>query len=95
MSEVVRDDVEAGRFELAVGAAIAFVDYQRSGRTLVLRHAEVPAELEGRGVGSRLVRAVLELARARGERVVPRCPFIARYLERHPEYQDLVASDAR
>ncbi len=93
MGDTISDDAAAGRLELEIGDAIAFVDYRRTGTVLVLTHAEVPPALEGRGIGARLVRGVLELVRARGERVVPRCPFIARYIERHPEYRDLV--DAR
>jgi len=92
MGDTITDDAAASRFELAIGDAIAFIDYRRTGNLLVLTHAEVPAALEGRGIGSRLVQGALELVRARGERVVPRCPFIARYLERHPEYQDLVGT---
>ena len=91
MTETVTDRSEGERFELAVDGAVAFVDYRRSGDVLVLTHAEVPAHLEGRGVGSRLVGAVLDLVRSRGERVIPRCPFIAHYVERHPEYRDLLA----
>lgn len=91
MADTITDHSDARRFELAVDDAIAFVDYRRAGDVLVLTHAEVPPRLEGRGVGSRLVRAVLEHVRARGERVVPRCPFVARYIERHPEYRDLLA----
>ena len=92
MADTITDNVAASRFELAIGDLVAFVDYRQSGAALVLAHAEVPRELEGRGIGSRLVRGVLELARARGERLVPRCPFIAHYIERHPEYADLVAA---
>ena len=90
MGDMVTDDPAASRFEFAVDGAVAFVDYRRTDAVLVLTHAEVPPELEGRGIGSRLVHGVLELVRARGERVVPRCPFIARYIERHSEYADLV-----
>jgi uncharacterized protein len=91
MGDTITDHTAASRFELALGEAIAFVDYRRAGAVLVLTHAEVPPSLAGHGVGSRLVRAVLELVRARGETVVPRCPFIARYIDRHPEYRDLIA----
>ncbi len=94
MQDTVSDHVAAGRFELAVGDAVAFVSYRRDGAVLFLTHAEVPPSLAGRGVGSRLVGAVLELVRARGERVVPRCRFVAHYLERHPQYRDLVAGAA-
>jgi len=91
MDDAITDDAAAGRFELALDGGVAFVAYRREGAVLFLTHAEVPAGLAGRGLGSRLVRAVLELVRGRGERVVPRCPFVARYVARHPEYSDLVA----
>jgi predicted GNAT family acetyltransferase len=91
MAETIHDAVAASRFEMAVGAQLAFVDYRRRGGVLILTHAEVPASLEGRGVGSRLVAGVLDLVRTRGEQVEPRCPFIARYIDRHPTYADLLA----
>jgi predicted GNAT family acetyltransferase len=92
MHETLIDDEAASRFELAFGDLVAFVDYRRAGEVLVLTHAEVPPSLQGRGVGAQLVQAVLERVRARGQTVVPRCPFIARYVERHPEFGDLVAT---
>jgi uncharacterized protein len=91
MAETITDHAAASRFELALEGGLAFVDYRRAGAVLILTHAEVPQSLEGRGVGSRLVQGVLELIRARGETFVPRCPFIASYVARHPEYRDLVA----
>jgi predicted GNAT family acetyltransferase len=91
MGDTIHDDVAAGRFEMPAGGLVSFVNYRRAAQVLTLTHAEVPPSLEGQGVGSRLVRGVLELVRARGETVVPRCPFIARYIERHPEYADLLA----
>jgi predicted GNAT family acetyltransferase len=54
------------------------------------RSTLVPAHLRGRGLGSELVRHGLDWARQKGLRVIPSCPFVARYIERHPEYQDLV-----
>jgi uncharacterized protein len=90
MHEPVVDNAAASRFELALGTAIAFIDYRRDGPVLVLTHAEVPSALGGQGVGSLLTAAVLELVRERGERVVPRCSFVASYIARHPQYSDLV-----
>jgi hypothetical protein len=55
-----------------------------------MMHTEVPKQLEGRGVGSQLVRGALDIIRKRGLRVVPRCPFVKSYIERHPDYTDLV-----
>lgn len=91
MNDTVTDNVAASRFELALGADLLFIDYRRQGDVLVLTHAEVPPALAGRGLGSRLTRAVLELVLVRGERIVPRCPFIAHYITRFPQYEGLVA----
>jgi uncharacterized protein len=52
--------------------------------------SEVPPALGGRGVGSALVRGVLEAARARGLKVVPKCPFVSAFMGRHPEFNDLL-----
>jgi hypothetical protein len=91
MTDTVRDDSARQRFELEVDGALAFVDYQRDGRKLLLTHAEVPPALRGGGVGSALVKGTLALVRARGEKVVPLCSFVAHYMERHPGVQDLLA----
>jgi predicted GNAT family acetyltransferase len=91
MTDTVRDEPARQRFELEVDGALAFVDYQRDGRKLLLTHAEVPPALRGGGVGSRLVQGTLALVRERGEKVVPLCSFVAHYMERHPEVQDLLA----
>lgn len=92
MTPDVHDDPGRSRFELNVEGGVAFIDYRRDGAVLVLTHAEVPPALSGRGLGSRLVRETLDLIRARGERVVPRCPFIARFIAEHPAYADLLAA---
>ena len=86
----LRDNVERRRFELPVGEHVAFVEYWRVGKRLHLMHTEVPAALQGRGAGSRLIQAVLERARAEGAEIVPNCPFVKAYLAKHPEYQPLV-----
>lgn len=91
MTDAVRNNPELNRYELAVGDAVAVVTYQEHGGTLIFNHTEVPDSLSGQGVGSRLARGVLDDARARGMAVIPRCAFIASYIERHPEYRDLVA----
>jgi uncharacterized protein len=91
MTDPVRDDSARRRFELEAGGAVAFIDYRRDGSKLFLIHAEVPPALRGGGVGSALVRATLDLVRQRGEKVVPLCSFVAHYMQRHPEVQDLLA----
>ncbi len=80
----------ARRFEARVGDAVAFLDYRRVPKTLHLIHTEVPAELEGRGLASALARAALNFARHENLRVVPSCAFVAGYIDKHPEYAELV-----
>ncbi len=89
MSEV-RDNPATSRFEMASGDAVAFVEYMRAGDRIVLIHTEVPEALSGRGVGSKLVRGSMEAVRTEGLKVVPRCEFVAAYIERHAEYRDLL-----
>jgi uncharacterized protein len=89
----VRDNPAHHRFELEVDGGLAFIDYRRAGHTLTLTHAEVPEALRGGGIGAALVRGALLLARAQGYRVVPRCPFVAAYLHRHPEFQDVLSRE--
>ena len=87
----VRDNPAAHRFEVELDGHLAVADYRLEGTTMVLPHVGVPPELEGRGIGSALAKFALDEARARGLKVVPSCPFVASYIQRHPAYQDLVA----
>ncbi len=90
----VEDNPALSRFEMASGGAVAFVEYERAGGgRIALLHTEVPEALSGQGVGSKLVRGVLEALHAEGAKVVPRCEFVAAYVERHPEYRDMVAEE--
>jgi len=91
MSEV-RDNVAAKRFELETEGGLAVANYRLEGDTMMFTHTETPRHLQGRGIASRLVRGALENARARGLRVRPLCSFVADYIRRHPEFQDLVGS---
>ncbi len=86
----VIDHPERSRYELEIGGELAFINYRRQQNVVTLVHAEVPARLNGRGIGSALVKGALDLARAQGEQVVPVCSFIRIYLLRHPEYGDLL-----
>jgi predicted GNAT family acetyltransferase len=88
----VSDNTALQRFELPLAdGALARIDYHRTGEVLWLDHAEVPPAFEGQGVGSRLVQGALELVRARGERVVPVCGFVASWMRRHREFDPLRA----
>ena len=90
-NESLTDNASARRYEMFVEGHVAFVAYRRTENVLTLDHAEVPSALEGRGIGSRLVKATLDDVRSRGLKVVPRCSFVSAYIDRHPEYQDLLA----
>jgi predicted GNAT family acetyltransferase len=92
----VTDHPELRRFEArSRGELAGVVTYDIGDEKMVLIHTEVEQAFEGKGVGGRLARAALESARERGLRVVPRCPFVAVYLKRHPEFGDLVDEEDR
>ena len=87
----VVDNTARSRYEYAVEGHTAFIDYRRAAGVVWLTHAEVPTELEGRGIGSHMAAGTLDLIRSHGEKVVPQCSFVAAFIRRHPEYQDLLA----
>ena len=91
MPHAVRDNADRHRFELDADGHVAFSNYARAGNVITIQHTEVPKELGGRGIGSALARGVLELARGQGLKVVPRCPFVKSYIDKHPEFADLLA----
>ena len=78
------DEQEGRRFVYREAGGEAELTYRLNGTRLVLVHTEVPDALGGRGVGGRLVRAAVERARAKGETIVPSCPFARKWLEDHP-----------
>jgi predicted GNAT family acetyltransferase len=88
---------ERERFEARdeTGATAGVVTYQLTGNIIAYTHTEVTPEFEGRGVGSLLARAVMDDARANGRTVVPICPFLSGWLEKHPEYGSIVARSTR
>jgi len=92
MSTNIRDNTNLHRFELDADGHIAFSEYKRADGVLTILHTEVPKELEGRGIGSSLIRGVLDTARTEGLKVKPLCPFAKTYIEHNPEYADLLKS---
>ncbi len=90
MAAVVTHNREAQRFEAAFPEGLAVCNYRRSGSLLVLNHTEVPPALEGRGLAAELVGAVLAWAREQGLKVRPSCSYVAAYMRRHPQTQDLL-----
>jgi uncharacterized protein len=89
----VTDNSAAGRYEAHMDGELAgYVIYREEPGGIVLVHTEVLDEFEGQGVGGRLVAGALDDIRARGLSVTPLCRFAASYIDRHPEYADLLAA---
>ncbi|HZI57299.1 MAG TPA: GNAT family N-acetyltransferase [Verrucomicrobiae bacterium] len=82
--------VTNGRFEIERDGHIAYLEYTLSGKVLQLIHSEVPEALRGKGLASALAQSALELAREEGLKVDVICPLVTAYIEKHPEYADLV-----
>lgn len=87
----VSQNEAASQFEIRSDDRVGFLEYSKQGDTLDLVRTEVPTPLEGRGYGSALARAALEYAREHHLKVIPTCRFIRAYMERHHEYDDLLA----
>lgn len=94
-SHPVTDDSAAQQIELTVDGVTAFIAYRVDGERIIFTHTEVPDEFCGQGIGSALVGGALDLARQRGLEVVPLCPFVASYVQRHHEYLSLVSEGSR
>jgi predicted GNAT family acetyltransferase len=92
--DIVRDNRAEQEFELEVDGHRAVAAYQREGDRIVFTHTHVPRAIEGRGVGSKLIRAALDSVRDEGLMVVAQCPFVVAYIERHPEYRGLLTRPA-
>jgi predicted GNAT family acetyltransferase len=90
MNDVVNNG-EHQRFELAVEGHMAASYYKIADGVIAFMHTEVPPELGGKGIGSKLVKGALDQARAEGLKVVALCPFVKAYIDKHAEYADLVA----
>lgn len=90
MPSAIHHDAARLRFSTVLDGHEAELVYRLRGGALVIDHTGVPAAIGGRGVAGDLVKAALDYARAQGLRVVPACSYSAAYVQRHPEYADLV-----
>jgi predicted GNAT family acetyltransferase len=92
----VHENPAQHRFELAIDGSeeVAAAYYRTENDQLVLTHTIVPEQLSGHGIGSALARGVFEQLRASKRKVVLRCPFMAAYFARHPDYADIVAGES-
>jgi predicted GNAT family acetyltransferase len=89
MTDVVNNKAQH-RYELAVDGHIAATYYEISGEIITIVHTEVPPELGGKGIGSKLIKGALDQVRADGLKLIAQCPFVRAYIEKHPEYADLL-----
>jgi uncharacterized protein len=92
MDVTVTDNPDRNRYEARTGDGdvAGVVGYQKSSELIVFTHTNVEDRYEGQGIGSKLATGALEGARAQNLPVLALCPFIKSYIERHPEYADLV-----
>jgi len=91
MALAIRHEPDARRFVADADGAAAYITYRElDERTLDLDHTFVPRVSRDGGIASQLTRHALDYARERGRRVVPSCPFVAAFIQRHPEYRDLL-----
>jgi uncharacterized protein len=89
MSDVINNKPHH-RFELEVEGHTAEAYYRLDGQVITFVHTEVPPELGGKGVGSKLVQGALDQVRAEGLKVIAECPFVKGWIGKHPDYQNLL-----
>ena len=90
MSYQLIDNEEKKRYEFRLAEHTAFIEYIKTKDKIYLTHTEVPRELEGKGIGTALVKQALEDVKQKDLTLVPLCPFVALYIKRHPEWKALV-----
>lgn len=87
----VRHDESQQRYVLEIdGNELGMARYQDDGEREIFTHTEVDSSLEGQGMGSKLIRHSLDDARRRGKRIVPVCEFVAAYIQKHHEWDDII-----
>ena len=84
------DNVDSKRYEFQIGEYRPRLEYIKAANKIFLTHTEVPKDLAGKGIGSALIKAVLEEVEKLGLTLVPLCPFVALYIQRNPEWRKLV-----
>jgi predicted GNAT family acetyltransferase len=90
MTEIVNNTTHH-RYELAVEGHLAATYYEIADGVITFTHTEVPPELGGKGVGSKLIKGALDQVRAEGLKVIAQCPFVKAYIDKHPDYADLLS----
>jgi predicted GNAT family acetyltransferase len=88
----ITDNAALSRFELVENGLTAFATYRRNANRVVIPHVEAPVALRGKGTVGRLMEGVVALARAKGFKIVPSCPYAAAWFRRHPANSDVLDS---
>jgi predicted GNAT family acetyltransferase len=89
MGEVINNKAHH-RYELAIDGHVAATYYKLADGIITFIHTEVPPELGGKGVGSKLIQSALDQVRADGLKVIAQCPFVKAFIEKHADYADLL-----
>lgn len=87
----VTHNEDKNRFETVIEGLISLVDYRKKDNLLMVTHTEVPIKQEGRGIAAALTKALLDYARNNNLKICAICPYTKIYIQRHPEYQDIIA----
>ncbi len=90
LSYPIMDNQEEKQYELKIGESVAKIEYILAKEKIFLTHTEVPKQLEGQGIGSSLIKKVLDDIQKKDLVLVPLCPFVASYIKKHPEWRTLV-----
>jgi hypothetical protein len=94
MTTSVVENADEGRYEIVVDGEVAgFTRVDIDGDVATFPHTEIASEFEGHGLASELIRGALDDVRSKGLRVVARCPFVRAFIDKNPEYQDLLAEN--
>jgi predicted GNAT family acetyltransferase len=91
--KVIHNEAE-DRFETWIDGQLSKLDYMQDGNTIVMTHVGVHPDHRGQGVAGRLTQVALEYAKEKSFRVIPMCPYIATYIRRNPQYEDLTRQRA-
>lgn len=96
MTTQIVDNPEAGRYEIYLDTELAgFAEYHLHQSEIAFIHTEVDKKFEGQGLASQLARYALDDSREQGRAVLPYCPYIRRWVQKHPDYADLVPASHR
>lgn len=88
---VIENNTKKSQYEAKQdGKTIAFAEYRPIGQSIMFTHTEVNEALEGKGVGSKLIRYALEDTRSKGMTAIPMCPFVKTFIQRHKDFIDVV-----